>query len=102
QATYADGITRDVTGEVKARLAGPGVCQLERNRLTPSSDGTNELIVEFAGRSARVPVSVKEAKAPRPISFKRDVMPIFMRAGCNTGACHGAARGKDGFRRSLF
>ncbi|HVE40344.1 MAG TPA: DUF1549 and DUF1553 domain-containing protein, partial [Planctomycetota bacterium] len=25
-----------------------------------------------------------------------------MRAGCNTGACHGAARGKDGFRLSLF
>jgi hypothetical protein len=29
-------------------------------------------------------------------------MPVFMRAGCNTGACHGSARGKDGFRLSLF
>ncbi len=29
-------------------------------------------------------------------------MPVFMRAGCNTGSCHGAARGKDGFRISLF
>ena len=29
-------------------------------------------------------------------------MPVFMRAGCNTGSCHGAARGKDGFRLSLF
>ena len=25
-----------------------------------------------------------------------------MRGGCNTGSCHGAARGKDGFRLSLF
>ena len=25
-----------------------------------------------------------------------------MRAGCNVGGCHGAARGKDGFRLSLF
>ena len=25
-----------------------------------------------------------------------------MRSGCNTGGCHGAARGKDGFRLSLF
>ena len=25
-----------------------------------------------------------------------------MKAGCNTGSCHGAARGKDGFRLSLF
>ena len=29
-------------------------------------------------------------------------MPVFMQAGCNTGSCHGAARGKDGFRLSLF
>ena len=29
-------------------------------------------------------------------------MPVFMRAGCNTGGCHGSARGKDGFRLSLF
>ena len=29
-------------------------------------------------------------------------MPIFLRNGCNQGGCHGAARGKDGFRLSLF
>jgi len=29
-------------------------------------------------------------------------MPIFMKANCNTGSCHGAASGKDGFRLSLF
>src|SRR5207244_526470 len=45
---------------------------------------------------------VKDAKVDRPISFKLDVMPIFMAAGCNQGSCHGAARGKDGFRLSLF
>jgi hypothetical protein len=45
---------------------------------------------------------VKDAAADRPISWHLDIMPIFMRAGCNTGSCHGAARGKDGFRLSLF
>jgi hypothetical protein len=29
-------------------------------------------------------------------------MPIFFRANCNSGGCHGAAAGKDGFRLSLF
>ncbi|MGH7135596.1 MAG: DUF1549 domain-containing protein, partial [Pirellulales bacterium] len=48
------------------------------------------------------PVTVKQAASDRPISFQLDVMPVFMRAGCNTGSCHGAARGKDGFRLSLF
>jgi hypothetical protein len=36
------------------------------------------------------------------VSFKNDVMPVFFRGGCNNGACHGAARGKDGFKLSLF
>jgi hypothetical protein len=35
-------------------------------------------------------------------SFRRDVMPIFFRSGCNSGTCHGSARGKDGFMLSLF
>ena len=35
-------------------------------------------------------------------SFRRDVMPILFRAGCNAGTCHGSARGMDGFRLSLF
>ena len=39
------------------------------------------------------------AEAP---SFRRDVMPVFFRAGCNSGTCHGSARGKDGFMLSLF
>src|SRR4051794_41958236 len=38
---------------------------------------------------------------PQP-SFKLDVMPVLMAAGCNSGSCHGSARGKDGFRLSLF
>jgi hypothetical protein len=34
--------------------------------------------------------------------FRRDVMPVFFRAGCNAGTCHGSARGKDGYMLSLF
>lgn len=36
------------------------------------------------------------------VSFRNDVMPIFFRNNCNSGGCHGAAAGKDGFRLSLF
>ena len=42
------------------------------------------------------------SQVERPISFKLDVMPVFMAAGCNSGSCHGSARGQDGFRLSLF
>ena len=39
---------------------------------------------------------------PQRPSFRNDVMPVFFRAGCNAGTCHGSARGKDGFQLSLF
>jgi hypothetical protein len=60
------------------------------------------LALEYQGQTVTLPVTIKDATVERPISFKLDVMPVFMRAGCNTGSCHGAARGKDGFNLSLF
>ncbi len=102
QATFADGLTRDVTAQAKLTLANPALAKLEKNHLTPLADGASELIAEFGGKTVKVPLTVKDAAKDRPISFRLDVMPIFMRAGCNSGSCHGAARGKDGFRVSLF
>src|SRR5689334_9473151 len=37
---------------------------------------------------------------PAP-SFQNEVMPIFSKAGCNAGACHGNKSGKGGFKLSL-
>ena len=37
-----------------------------------------------------------------PVDFDTQVVPILTRAGCNAGACHGAAVGRGGFRLSLF
>ena len=36
-----------------------------------------------------------------PPSFRNDVLPVFSKVGCNSGACHGALAGKGGFRLSL-
>jgi hypothetical protein len=102
QAAFSDGITRDVTAKSKLALVDPKLAKVAGNLLTPLADGETKLVVEYEGKKALVPVKVKDAKKDRPISFKLDVMPIFMRAGCNQGGCHGAARGKDGFRLSLF
>ena len=33
--------------------------------------------------------------------FRNAVQPILSKAGCNSGACHGAAAGKNGFKLSL-
>src|SRR5277367_4130198 len=35
------------------------------------------------------------------VNFVRDVAPILNKAGCMSGTCHGAAKGKNGFKLSL-
>ncbi len=97
QAVYESGITRDVTDEAKLSVANAELTRLEKNTLYPTADGSTELKIEFAGHTKTLAVTVQDAAANPPISFQLDVMPVFMRAGCNTGSCHGAARGKDGF-----
>ena len=45
--------------------------------------------------------AVEEAQQKRPVSYRNDIAPLLSKAGCNTGACHGNASGKGGFRLSL-
>ena len=35
------------------------------------------------------------------VSFRNQVIPVLTKAGCNSGACHGAAAGKNGFALTL-
>jgi len=102
QAIYADGVTRDVTGQSTFVLGNQALAKLDKATLFPVADGATELKVTFSGRTLTVPVKVENALAEQPISFVKDVMPVFTKAGCNTGGCHGSSRGKDGFRLSLF
>ena len=102
QATYDDGITRDVTKQAVLQLADPKLVRFSGAIFYPAADGATTLLVAYGGKTATLPVKVASASISPPLSFRLDVMPVFMRAGCNTGSCHGAARGKDGFRISLF
>ncbi len=102
QAIFENGITRDVTAETELALANPALVRRQGNTFWPAADGETTLTATFSGQQATVPVTVAQAGTTTPLSFRLDVMPVFMRAGCNMGSCHGAARGKDGFRISLF
>ena len=102
QAFYENGITEDVTDKVAWRVSGGEVVKQVKNVFTPLADGNATLTVSYSNLNVNVPIVVADSKVTKPISFKSDVMPVFMKTNCNTGSCHGAARGKDGFRLSLF
>lgn len=101
-AHYKDATTRDVTPSVDVKVADPGIVRAEGSKLLPKADGATTVELSYRGKKVAVPVQVKDAAKPRPVSFQRDVMPILTAAGCNTGSCHGSARGQDGFMLSLF
>jgi len=96
------GITRDVTATAKLRLVDPTLATLKGKTVAPKKDGSTKIVIELGKLSLEVPVVVKDAAKDRAVSFRLDVMPVFMKHGCNNGSCHGAARGKDGFMLSLF
>ena len=101
-AKYDDDVTRDVTRESTLSLSNESVVRMENNTIFPVQDGNSTLTVTFQDRKVELPVTVKNAVEERPVSFNLDVMPVFLKAGCNTGSCHGSARGQDRFMLSLF
>jgi hypothetical protein len=101
QAEYPDGSTRDVTAEASSSVEPP-IASVQGGIVAPLSAGQARLKVDFGGKTAEVPVVVTRPSAIEPLRFRNDVVPVFTKAGCNTGKCHGSASGKDGFRLSLF
>src|SRR5205807_7942797 len=51
------------------------------------------------GRTVTARVKVGGGRADP--AFRKHVVPVLTRAGCNSGACHGALAGKGGMKLSL-
>ncbi|MCU0714460.1 MAG: DUF1549 domain-containing protein, partial [Pirellula sp.] len=101
-AIYSDGSTRDVTEFVSVACEPAGCLQYEAETFFPTEDGNGDVTVSFEGQSFKLPYSVSNAKSNPPIEFRNEVLQVLTKSGCNTGKCHGAASGKDGFRLSLY
>jgi len=101
-ARFKDRSTHDVTRLAKVSLEDTTLASLNGTLLAPLKDGETRLKIIYRGLATEVPVIVKHAAQARPISFQLDVMPVITAGGCNTGSCHGSARGQDGFHLSLY
>jgi hypothetical protein len=102
-ATFKDATTQDVTAFSDLKVADAALVAMDGDVIRPLADkGQTELVAAIGGKSAKAAVEVVDGSKDREVSFRLDVMPVFMRGTCNAGGCHGAARGKDGFRLSLF
>ena len=99
----ADNREIDLTHTAEYQFDTTGIANVNtRGVLTPEADGSANLSITAGGVQTRVEVTVVDSHAPWQIDFASDIMPILSRLGCNSGACHGKAEGKNGFKLSVF
>jgi len=97
----ADGSVRDLSRSAKYVSSNPAIAEVDALGIV-SPKGIGQATIEVSDGAAKATLSVNVTDiARRPVSFANDVMPLFAKAGCNSGACHGAASGKKGFKISL-
>tara|TARA_R110002049_G_scaffold27321_2_gene94233 strand:+ start:437387 stop:442540 length:5154 start_codon:yes stop_codon:yes gene_type:complete len=99
-AETADGETIDVTR----------VCEFEsplwttitdRGLVRAAGDGKGRIHIRLGKLSQQIEVAATGMAASGSVDFIRDVNPVLSRLGCNQGTCHGAQKGKNGFKLSL-
>ena len=98
----AGGATRDLTTKVKWTVEPAGLVELEPGGyLRPVGQGVVTVKATLEDQTATSRITLQSSSA-RTWDFAEDIVPIFTRLGCNTGACHGKADGQNGFHLSLF
>jgi WD40 repeat protein len=100
-ARLETGESIDVTRTAEFKVA-PDLATVSRGGLVQAkAEGRGELRVSLGGKAAAVTVTVQGLSEEPQVNFIRDVNPVLSRVGCNAGTCHGAAKGKNGFKLSL-
>ncbi len=79
----------------------PSIVRVVNNELSARKGGATVVSAIVGGQTLRLKVSVREGSVRLLPTFRNHVLAVFAKAGCNSGACHGALAGKGGFRLSL-
>ena len=90
----------DVTSQSAFGLEGDAFWISDRGWVQPLQSGTAKVNVVIGGHAQAVALNAT-LPADYSVDFIRDVNPALSRLGCNSGTCHGAQAGKNGFKLSL-
>jgi hypothetical protein len=95
---------RDETRAVTYATEPGGIVRVDATGMvTPLADGAATVTAKAAdGAAASVRFVVERLGETIPVHFVNEVVPVFTKAGCNGGGCHGKAAGQNGFRLSLL
>ncbi|MFO0935499.1 MAG: DUF1553 domain-containing protein [Gemmataceae bacterium] len=98
----SNGQTVGEAAKASFSCANPQVAAVSADGVvTATGAGQTTITVRSEGKSASMSVVVSGPLTGQDWSFTRHVIPTLTRAGCNSGACHGALAGKGGLKLSL-
>src|ERR1700730_1317420 len=101
--SFSDGARKDVTQEARFESAKARVATVDKaGVVTAHSNGGSPIEATYGGLRTSTTALVQRADAPLPVSFAGDILPVLTKYGCNSGSCHGALNGQNGFKLSLF
>lgn len=86
---------------VSLRSSNPDVVKIVNGQAIPTGNGTATITAQRGRQKAVARVTVVEMNKQFVPSFRNHVQSVLSKTGCNSGACHGAAAGKNGFKLSL-
>ncbi len=102
-AKLDDGALRDFTHKATYSSEPAGIVTIDATGIVaPVADGSAVITAEAEGVKAMFPVKIEGAGTRQPINFANQIVPVFTKAGCNSGGCHGKAGGQNGFKLSLL
>ncbi len=102
EGVFGDGHQEDLTSQAKILSSDPKIATLDDEfRVHAAGNGHATLQASLGKAQGEAQVDVKDTSAPFSWSFRNDVLPVITKVGCNSGACHGAAAGKNGFKLTL-
>ena len=92
----------DLTRSATYRSDSPSLRVSDNGTITALATGHGRVLVETKGQTRTVDVDIDDADREQSVTFEKDIEPILARKGCNSGPCHGKARGQNGFQLSLL
>lgn len=100
-AELASGDIVDVTRIARKETRDGKASISETGMVRGHSNGSDQLNFSLSGKTVTLPVEISGMTEKfRPL-WTKDVNPVVAKMGCNTGTCHGAKDGKNGFKLSL-
>ncbi|HEY2466489.1 MAG TPA: DUF1549 domain-containing protein [Terracidiphilus sp.] len=102
EGTFVDGHQEDLTSRAIVAISNTRIGSLGTDHvLSPVADGRTTITATLRGHLATAQLTVSDYTSATTWSFRNDVLPVMTKVGCNSGPCHGAAAGKNGFKLSL-